>query len=180
MVIGGQSDNCRKIANFYGFKNVYIPADVLNWFPSIWPFEKLTPLERSYVREADFSKINFSAVFVFHDSRDHGRDMQLLIDLVRSDKGVFGTCAPTGAESNQPQIPVFFSAADLLWGNDFPQVRLGQGAFLKAVSSVYHAMTGKELKTYVISFLLNSLRYIGIDEKFSFSFGSQNCQWETY
>lgn len=147
MVIGGQSDNCRKIAKQYGFNDVYIPADVLNWFPSIWSFEKLTPLEKSYVRQADFSKIHFSAVFVFHDSRDWGRDTQLIVDLVRSDKGVFGTVAA----HNQPQIPVFFSAADLLWGNDFPQVRFGQGAFLKAVSSIYHAMTGKELQTYVLS-----------------------------
>lgn len=34
----------------YGFKHVYIPADVLAWDPSIWPFHKLTDKERTYIK----------------------------------------------------------------------------------------------------------------------------------
>lgn len=31
LVVGGFSDRCRKVAEEYGFKHVYIPADVVHW-----------------------------------------------------------------------------------------------------------------------------------------------------
>lgn len=36
-----------------------------------------------------------------------------------------------------PQPPVFFSNPDLVYANDFPAPRLGQGAFAAAVQAVY-------------------------------------------
>ncbi|GAA5825149.1 hypothetical protein JCM10212_006274, partial [Sporobolomyces blumeae] len=149
LVVGGVGDNCRQIAETYGFKHAYIPADVLRWNPSIWPYHKLTPEEMAYSREADFSKIEFAAVLVFHDSRDWGRDIQLVLDLVRAERGVFGTLKDDkdlDAWEPERQLPVHFSQPDLLWGNEFPQSRFGQGALQESMAAVYKFTTGHELQ----------------------------------
>lgn len=168
LIVGGQKDSCRQVAEAYGFKHAYIPADVLAWNPAVWPFDKLTDEERGYIKvvtvsqlwncslstdfalqKADFSNIRFAAVLVFHDSRDWGRDIQLSIDLMRAEKGVFGTCKdPSNAAlwTAEKQLPLYFSNPDLLWGNDFSQPRFGQGALQESMAAVYKATTGHELK----------------------------------
>lgn len=50
LVVGGIEDRCRRVAEAYGFKHVYIPADVLAWKPSVWPYHKLTEHEWTYVK----------------------------------------------------------------------------------------------------------------------------------
>ncbi|GAA5961906.1 hypothetical protein JCM21900_006364 [Sporobolomyces salmonicolor] len=148
-VVGGNSDHCRQVAEAYGFKHAYIPADVLRWQPSAWPYHKLTEKEMAYSREVDFSTISFAAVLVFHDSRDWGRDLQLTLDLVRAQDGVFGTLKdPKDKEAWRPerQLPVHFSNPDLLWGNDFSQARFGQGALQESMAAVYKMTTGCELQ----------------------------------
>ncbi|CEQ42412.1 SPOSA6832_04222 [Sporobolomyces salmonicolor] len=151
-VVGGNSDHCRQVAEAYGFKHVYIPADVLRWQPSAWPYHKLTEKEMAYSRDVDFSTISFAAVLVFHDSRDWGRDLQLTLDLVRAQDGVFGTLKdPKDKEAWRPerQLPVHFSNPDLLWGNDFSQARFGQGALQESMAAVYKMTTGCELQRLV-------------------------------
>ena len=63
-------------------------------------------------QKADFTRVQFAAVLVFHDSREWGRDIQLMIDVLRSQDGVFGTeekqAPPPGT-----QIPLYFSHGDL-------------------------------------------------------------------
>ncbi|KAK4052386.1 hypothetical protein OIV83_002188 [Microbotryomycetes sp. JL201] len=149
LVIGGVHDRCRKVAQDYGFKHVYIPADVLAWNPSIWPFNKLSERERQYViNDVDFSSVQFAAVLVFHDSFDYGRDMQLVTDLAKSENGVFGTHKDVSKPSlwtKDAQIPIYFSNPDLVWGNEFSQPRHGQGAFQHSCASVFHTITGHEL-----------------------------------
>lgn len=175
LVIGGRDDQCRRVAESYGFTQVYTPADILNWNPAIWPFTQLTDHDKTFVKSnVDFSKIQFAAVFVFHDSRDVGRDVQLSVDLLISQKGVFGTTKdPDELElwTKEKQIPFYFSNPDLLFGNDFPLPRFGgessiscyqkrcrkkslkglafvrnlAGLFQEALASVYRATTGYEL-----------------------------------
>ncbi|BGP18599.1 hypothetical protein JCM10213_004232 [Rhodosporidiobolus nylandii] len=148
LVVGGNGDRCRRVAEAYGFKHAYIPADVIAWAPSIWPYHKLTETERTYIKEADFSAIPFAAVLVFHDSRDWGRDIQLALDLVRAQDGVFGTLKDHKDKSlwtKERQLPVHFSNPDLLWGNEFSQSRFGQGALQESMAAVYKLTTGHEL-----------------------------------
>ncbi|KAL8283725.1 hypothetical protein RQP46_005520 [Phenoliferia psychrophenolica] len=149
LVVGGPDDACRQVATAYGFQQAYIPADVVAWKHSVWPFQKLTEREESYVKHVDFSQVEFAAVLVFHDSRDWGRDIQLTLDLVRSEGGVFGTAKdPKDAALWAPekQLPVYFSNPDLLWGNDFEQPRFGQGALQESMAAVYKMTTGHELQ----------------------------------
>lgn len=89
------------------------------------------------------------------------------MDLVRAEKGVFGThkdLKNPDLWTAESQLPVYFSnpgehvsselptspadlprLADLLWGNDFSQPRFGQGAFQTSVAAVYKDTTGYDL-----------------------------------
>ncbi|BGP26418.1 cardiolipin synthase [Rhodotorula toruloides] len=149
LVVGGIEDRCRRVAEAYGFKHAYIPADVLAWKSSVWPYYKLTEHEWTYVKHADFSHVSFAAILVFHDSRDWGRDVQLVLDLVRAKDGVFGTSKNPKDPSQwtpERQIPVHFSNPDVLWGNEFSQPRFGQGALQESMAAVYKLTTGHELQ----------------------------------
>lgn len=86
-------------------------------------------------------------------ARDWGRDLQLVLDLVRADSGVFGTVKdPKDASQWIPekQIPVHFSNPDLLWGNEFSVSRFGQGALQESMAAVYKKITGHELQRSVL------------------------------
>lgn len=89
-------------------------------------------------KHADFSKVSFEAIFMLHDSREWGRDIQYAVDLMRSDGGVFGTVLTNEEIRARKPIPIYFSHGDLLWGNDFSVARLGQGAFRTALEAVFH------------------------------------------
>ncbi|KDE09526.1 HAD-superfamily subfamily IIA hydrolase [Microbotryum lychnidis-dioicae p1A1 Lamole] len=146
LVIGGIKDHCRKVAQHYGFKHVYIPEDVLHWQASVWPFQKLTEKEVAYAKaDVDFSEISFAAILVFHDSFNWGRDVQLICDVLSSSQGVLGTSKLTSEWESSPQLPVHFSNPDLLWGNEFSQPRFGQGAFQESVAAVWKRTYNKDL-----------------------------------
>lgn len=146
LVIGGPDKppgTTRSIMNSYGFKDVYTVHDLHAWAPASWPFSKVSAEHLAVARkDVDFSTVNFKAVIVFHDSRDWGRDIQLMTDILRSRDGVFGTLAEDAELRSREQIPLYFSHGDLLWGNDFPVSRFGQGAFRHAFSNVWQKTTG--------------------------------------
>ncbi|CAD6960916.1 unnamed protein product [Tilletia controversa] len=137
----------RSVMNGYGFRDVYTAHDLIASAPAAWPFSTISDAHRAEARKADFSKVNFAAVMVFHDSRDFGRDIQFIVDILRSRDGVFGTIDDERrAGQSKAQIPLYFSHGDLLWGNDFPVVRYGQGAFRVACEAIYEATTGRKLE----------------------------------
>ncbi|CDO77700.1 hypothetical protein BN946_scf184969.g51 [Trametes cinnabarina] len=153
LVLGGRNDTVRKVAEGYGFKKAYTTLDVLAWKPEVWPFHDLTPEERAS------AKTPISAIFVFHDPRNWSLDIQIVIDLIRA-RGIIGgryldTPPPAeqqplphhrssnGIEASEVPIELVFCNPDLLWKSDFPQPRLGQGAFREAFQAVYKALVGK-------------------------------------
>lgn len=128
-------DNCRRVAESYGFNQVYIADDLLHWNPSIWPFSKVCSNPTHVKTDVDFSQVKFAAVLVLSDSRDVGRDIQLVTDLLIGDQGVFGTVRERTHESDEAwtkedQLPVYFSNPDLLWGNSYPLSRFGGASLL--------------------------------------------------
>ncbi len=46
-----------------------------------------------------------------------------------------------------PSIPIYFSNPDLLWANQYPLPRFGQGAFKILIEGLYRATTGHKLKS---------------------------------
>ncbi|KAH8081835.1 HAD-like domain-containing protein [Filobasidium floriforme] len=158
LCLGGKGDAIRRTALSYGLKNVWIAQDVVAWKQSVWPKTDLTPEDKKIVVSNDFSQTPISAIFVMHDSRDWGRDVTLICELLSSENGVFGTRrqekkemdsddknrSSVGSEGEE-HMPLVFSNPDLEWQSDYPLPRLGQGAFRMSVETIYKATTGRDL-----------------------------------
>jgi HAD superfamily hydrolase (TIGR01456 family) len=160
LITGSDAAKARTIAEAYGFKNVITPADILTAHPTIWPFEPL--LEDLYAatsRPLPSPQPKIDAMFVFNDPRDWALDIQIIMDLLLSEKGVLGTYSPKNGKAGLPndgwqgdgQPPLFFSNPDLFWSAAYHFPRFGQGAFQAAMAGIWRAVTdGKELERTVI------------------------------
>ncbi|KAM0323141.1 hypothetical protein ACHAQA_008991 [Verticillium albo-atrum] len=160
-VTGSNAQKCREIAQQYGFKSVVTPADILQAYPEIWPFEPLMeaiyretaqplpkPMHTGTMADADALKID--AMFVFNDPRDWALDVQLILDMLLSRQGFIGTFSGKNGDASLPQNgwqqdgqpPLILSNSDLLWSTGYHQPRLGQGAFQEAIAAVWAKVTG--------------------------------------
>lgn len=83
------------------------------------------------------------AIFVFNDPADWYVNLQLVIDVLVGG-GVLGRRLED-VPRTVPQIDVYFSNPDLLWANEYPVPRFGQGAFASCVRTLYQQVTGKQL-----------------------------------
>ena len=90
LVVGGEGFKCREVAQEYGFKDVVVPDDIVAWDPTIAPYRVFTEEQRKTANPRDFSKCNIEAIMVFSDSRDYATDMQIIMDLLRSEDGRLG------------------------------------------------------------------------------------------
>ncbi|CAI7643426.1 hypothetical protein N7533_006860 [Penicillium manginii] len=172
LVAGGDGDNCRRVAEQYGFKNVVTPGDIFMADPSVWPFSKnfsdhyktfARPLPKP-LNSTDLTKgLKIDAIFVFNDPRDWGLDTQVIMDLLLSSQGHVGTLSEKNGRTDLPnhgyqqdgQPHLYFSNPDLWWAAAYPLSRLGQGGFREALEGVWAATTGGpgkgiELKKTVI------------------------------
>lgn len=165
LVLGSDASKARKIALGYGFKSVVTPGDILKAKPEIFPFDPLAefynkqeilPLPKPIydpmnpnAKLEDSLKID--AILVFNDPRDWAVDIQLIVDLVFSDRGYLGTHGSNNAsttkdpqattEDSQGQkggqpILIMYSNSDMLWSTGYHLPRFGQGAFIHAVHNV--------------------------------------------
>ncbi|KAL8766813.1 MAG: hypothetical protein Q9194_006162 [Teloschistes cf. exilis] len=162
LVLGGDGDNCRKVAESYGFNSVITPADILLSHPPTWPLANphlhksharplplpiYTPSTSSTPEPPDPKKhLRIHSVFVFADPRDWALDTQILIDVLRSENGILGTTAtPSPSSSTKPtaqkQIPLHFSNPDILYAATHHLPRMGQGAFLASFLGAWNAVT---------------------------------------
>lgn len=146
LVVGGEGYKCRDVAQEYGFKNIVVPNDIIAWDPTIAPYRVFTEEERATSTPRDFSKINIDAIMVFSDSRDYATDMQIIMDLLQSENGRFGTRAKDPVSQ---RIPIYFSQGDLLCPTEHPFPRMSQGAFRIGLEAMYKALTGADLERVV-------------------------------
>lgn len=140
LMLGGPDyppGSSREVLEDYGFRQVYTAHDLHAYAASSFPYTCPAKDQESALRRVDFSKVQFKAIFVFHDSREWGRDIQFAVDLMRADCGVFGTVLTNEEIRKRSPIPIYFSHADLLWGNNFSVARLGQGAFRVALEAIF-------------------------------------------
>ncbi|KAG7828695.1 hypothetical protein KL920_003191 [Ogataea angusta] len=143
LVVGGVGDKCRKVAEGYGFKNVYIPLDVMYWNPSVTPYYTLTEEDKKVCKkDVDFSKTKIDAILVFADSRNWAADQQIILELLMSKNGVMGTVSETFEEG--PSI--YFAHSDFIWATNYKLSRYGMGALQVSIAALYREHTGKELK----------------------------------
>lgn len=151
LVVGGDGDKCRYVAQSYGFQDVVIPADIVNIEPSVWPFHRYRPSDLDAWADPMVSlDAKFDAILVFADPRDMGADTQIVVDLLVSDNGKWGTRVKDIRSLTEPAIPIHFSNNDLLWASKFKFPRFGQGAFRLTVEAWYRELTGHRLGSNVI------------------------------
>ncbi|KAI4094984.1 MAG: hypothetical protein LQ344_001831 [Seirophora lacunosa] len=141
LVVGGEGDKCRAVAEGYGFKDVVTPGDIIKDNKDTTPFRKLTDDESKHSRARNFGETEISAIFVFADSRDWAGDQQIILDVLMSKHGRLGT----RSESFDEGPPIFFSHNDIVWSTSHQLTRLGMGALRASLEAMYKAMTGKEL-----------------------------------
>lgn len=144
LVVGGEGEKCRTVAEGYGFQDVVTPGDIIKDNGATTPFRKLTPEEQANSRSRDFGHVTIEAIFVFADSRDWAGDLQIIIDLAMSKGGKVGTVSDTFEEGP----PIYFSHNDVVWSAAHDNVRLGMGALRGIVEYTFKEVTkGKTLET---------------------------------
>ncbi|PWY96583.1 aspartyl-tRNA synthetase [Aspergillus sclerotioniger CBS 115572] len=171
LVVGGEGDRCRQVAQMYGFKNVVTPGDIYMANPSIWPFRSFKDYYENITKPLPNPKdpsdpsrgLKIDAIFVFNDPRDWALDAQIITDILLSSEGVIGTISEKNGRSDLPnrgfqqdgQPHLYFSNPDLWWAAAYHLPRLGQGGFREALEGIWAAVTGGpnkgvELKKTVI------------------------------
>lgn len=143
LVVGGEGEKCREVAEGYGFKDVVTPGDIIRDNEATTPFRKLTEAEYTSSRARNFAEVDIEAILVFADSRDWASDQQIILDLLMSKDHRLGSRSET--YDNAP--PVFFSHNDIVWSAAHDLTRLGMGALRVSLEAMYKAVTGKDLHT---------------------------------
>ncbi|EPS43203.1 hypothetical protein H072_2807 [Dactylellina haptotyla CBS 200.50] len=141
LVVGGEGEKCRHVAENYGFKDVITPGDLIKWKPSVCPFRKLTDEEYTNSRTRDFTNMNIEAIFVFADSRDWASDAQIILELLMSKEGRMSTVSETFDEGP----PIFFAHNDVVWSTAYDLTRYGMGALRIMIEALYKESTGKSI-----------------------------------
>ncbi|KAL8676337.1 MAG: hypothetical protein Q9186_007143 [Xanthomendoza sp. 1 TL-2023] len=141
LVVGGEGEKCRAVAEGYGFKDVVTPGDIIKDNQDTTPFRKLTADESDHSRARNFGEAEIDAIFVFADSRDWAGDQQIILDVLMSKHGRLGTRSETFDEGP----PIYFSHNDIVWSTSHQLTRVGMGALRVSLEAMYKAMTGKEL-----------------------------------
>lgn len=143
LVVGGEGEKCREVAEGYGFKDVVTPGDIIKYDEATTPFRKLTAEEHANSRKRSFGSGNrIDAVFVFADSRDWACDIQIMVDLAMSKRGLIGTTSDTFDEGP----PFYFSHNDIVWSAAHDQVRLGMGALRRMFEVIFNDLTNNKGK----------------------------------
>ncbi|SCU77720.1 LADA_0A01882g1_1 [Lachancea dasiensis] len=154
-VLAVGSPTVRDVAETYGFEKVVHPMDIVRYEPSIAPFSGTSP-ERlmEITREIPgLDKEPFEAILVFNDPRDWGADIQIILDILNSEKGMLNTARPSKqvADLGKPSVPIYFSNNDLLWANQYKLNRIGQGAFRTVIEKLYSEINfGAQLQNTII------------------------------
>lgn len=143
LVVGGEGEKCRIVAEGYGFKNVVTPGDIIKTRQDTTPFRKLTEDEYRNSRVLNLSQTRIEAIFVFADSRDWAGDQQIILDCLMSKNGYIGTRSETFDEGP----PIYFSHNDVVWATSHEHSRIGMGALRASLEALYKAVAGKDLKT---------------------------------
>lgn len=147
LVLGGDRQNIREVAENYGFKNVVHPKDIQAWDPTVCPWSSISEEDRAIAKPRDFSKLKFDAVLFFNDSRDYQTDFQLIIDLLLADDGLLLTRSEDPLANT---IPIYFSQGDMVFPTDHKgPTRLTMGAFRIALEAQYKALTGHEMERVI-------------------------------
>lgn len=139
------------------------PADILKEAPDYFPHdplmapdwkERARPLPRPIYKGPDSTRslmdhLAIDAVLVFNEPRDWALNIQIIIDLMMSYRGVLGSASKHNGNKDMPnmgylqneQPRVYLSNPDLVWSTAWHRPRLGMGAFNEALLAVWKQVT---------------------------------------
>ncbi|KAK2629018.1 hypothetical protein QTJ16_002121 [Diplocarpon rosae] len=157
LVLGGVGDSIRNVAEAYGFRKVITSADIVKTFGEhVYPFLELEDQHheehgRLIEHRMPDGRVQISAILVWSSPRSWGLDLQLTMDLLLSEKGVFGTFSPRNGDVKLPnqgylqdeQPKIFFSNPDQTWATAFHLPRVAQGSWRYALQGIWDAQTNK-------------------------------------
>ena len=83
LVVGGEGEKCRTVAEGYGFKDVVTPGDIIKDNKNTTPFRKLTEEENSNSRSRNFGEQEVSnCLHIYHSRKCRGYGEPLTINLM--------------------------------------------------------------------------------------------------
>jgi HAD superfamily hydrolase (TIGR01456 family) len=152
VLIIGRNHSIIEVAKNYGFNKTVSSQQIARCDPTAFPFWSLKdewasgPSADRYIpsiRDIGTENNPIKAIFVMTDPSDWYIDLQLIIDVLVGG-GVLGRRLEH-VPPNTPPVEIFFSNPDLLWANQHPAPRFGQGAFKACVETLYEKVTGRSL-----------------------------------
>ncbi|PVH88954.1 HAD-superfamily hydrolase [Cadophora sp. DSE1049] len=185
LVLGGVGDECRHVAETaYGYKTVVTSADLTTNTPSLSPFDEIhgdyfkktaRALPTTMNASGSQSGVQISAIFVFSSPREWCLDLQIIIDLLLSESGIFGTVS---SKNNNPGLPnkgylqdkqpkLYFANPDITYATNYHLPRICQGTFKLALTGMWKGLTGTDLIAH------EHYTQIGKPTQLQFEFGEQ-------
>uniref|UniRef100_A0A7S3AAP9 Uncharacterized protein n=1 Tax=Rhodosorus marinus TaxID=101924 RepID=A0A7S3AAP9_9RHOD len=143
LVTGFSTGDVRDILLFKGFKNVHTVHEYAEKRPylvpnKLYPGRKLTAYEDpDLVISEEEEKV--SAVIVIENSTDWHEDLQVILDVLRSDGRV-------GSSMDEQMVDIYCCNYDFVFATGFRNPRLGPGAFMKCLEILFKETTGRELE----------------------------------
>lgn len=158
VLIIGRNHSIVEVAKSYGFNKTISSQQIARSDPTAFPFwaqkedwvagpsaDRYVPKLRMGIEDNPIK-----AIFVMTDPSDWYIDLQLITDILIGG-GVLGR-RMEHVPANTPPIEIFFSNPDLLWANQHPAPRFGQGAFKACVETLYEKVTGTPLTENIRTF----------------------------
>ncbi|KAJ1326591.1 HAD-IIA family hydrolase [Microdochium nivale] len=159
LALGGSGQSVRELALAYGFKRVVISSDIVAQHESVHPFPEMTRQHhaehgrladaRGHGSAAEATQV--SAILVFSSPRDWCLDLQIVADLLLSERGLVGTRSAKNGDKSLPnngylqdgQPRLFFCNPDFEWATSHPHPRFAQGAFREALEGIWRFATSR-------------------------------------
>lgn len=127
---------CADVARSYGFKRVIDTERLAQIKQDITPFASFSHLPEATPEEKYVAALHTAAVFVMADSRNWGRDIQVLTDILASDG------SPERILTDEQPVDLYFSNPDITFPGEYHLPRLAGGTFRVALDAVFTRATG--------------------------------------
>ncbi|KAK9813601.1 hypothetical protein WJX73_010022 [Symbiochloris irregularis] len=151
------------VALNYGFESAVTTCELAAAFPHSVPFslsvdgQAKPELPREGIGTADKP---IEAVMLFTDPKEWYLDLQIIHDIITSG-GVMGR---PPSQEHLGRVRLLFSNPDLLWSNEHPTGRFGQGAFRSALEALHSEVIGAPLANYKVYGKPNPEPYVLVEE----------------
>ncbi|KAM4676188.1 haloacid dehalogenase-like hydrolase domain-containing 5 [Discoglossus pictus] len=133
-----------EIAKDLGFKNVVTIEDLRTAYPMLDMVDHSRRPKQLHPVSQDFPAIE--AVVLLGEPVRWETNLQLILDILLSS----GRPMDWLPETPHPHIPVLACNMDLLWMAEAKMPRFGHGTFLVCLETLYHKLTGRQLKYEVL------------------------------